>query len=168
VAHDDESQADGLLSLREAAQQYEVSLATLRVRARRGELAPVKVPGPWGPEWRVTRESVEQLGYRRRSEAQSRHHEDPAVLVLRLQGELRAARRAAAVERRRAEDTDRRLGEVMMECGRLKALLAAATRACSDCRADLSNDRNAPVPRLPSDVIAEPTIAGAPKVVSYD
>jgi hypothetical protein len=158
-----------LLSLREAAQLYEVSLATLRVRARRGELAQVKVRGPWGPEWRVTADSVELLGYRpRNTEAQGAPPEAHATTVARLERDVRAARRSAELERRRSEEADRRLGEVMMECGRLKALLAAATRTCSDCGADLSNDQNAPVPRLPSDAIADPTIAGAPKVVSYD
>ena len=167
MAHDDEPQVDLLLSLREAAQRYEVSLATLRVRARRGELAQVKVRGPWGPEWRVTSESIELLGYRPRGAVpQESGQGDHATTVARLEHDLRAARRSAALERRHAEEADRRLGEVMMECGRLKGLLAEATRTCSTCGTELSHDRNAPVLRLPDDAIADTTIARAPKVVS--
>ena len=51
--------------------------------------------------------------------------DDPVVAALR--GELAAAQRRAQAERRRADDLDRRLGHALLQCGQLRAALAAAT-----------------------------------------
>lgn len=109
------------LSLQEAAARYEVSLRTLGNRVRVGEIYAYKVRGPWGDEWRVTPAALEAFGYQPRTRSVADAAADPQVL--QLQRELDGARRAAAVERNRAEEADRRLGEALMECGRLRALL---------------------------------------------
>ncbi len=109
------------LSLQEAAARYEVSLRTLGNRVRVGEIDAYKVRGAWGDEWRVSASALEAFGYQRRAKSATGAAADPQVL--QLQRELDGARRAAAAERNRADEADRRLGEALMECGRLRALL---------------------------------------------
>ncbi len=65
-------------------------------------------------------------GYRRRSALVGSSDDDGHELV-RLRHELAAAQRAAGAERRRADDLDRRVGHALLECGRLREALAAAT-----------------------------------------
>ncbi len=112
------------LSLQEAASRYQVSLRTLGNRVRVGEIEAYKVRGAWGDEWRVTPAALEGFGYQRRH-ATAEDASDPVAdpRLLQLQRELQAARRAVAAERNRAEAADRRLGEALMECGRLRSLL---------------------------------------------
>lgn len=111
------------LSLHEAATIYAVSARTLAHHIRCGQLPAYKTAGATGREWRVTREAMSAYPYRQQPETDAA--EDP--LVAQLRRELDAARRAAAAERRRAEDADRRLGHALLECGRLRSALAAAT-----------------------------------------
>lgn len=110
------------LSLHEAAAQYAVSARTLSQHIRCGQLPAYKTAGSTGREWRVTTDALSAAYAPRRLPEPAEH-----PLVAELQRELRAARRAAAAERRRAEDADRRLGHALLECGRLRAALAAAT-----------------------------------------
>ena len=110
------------LSLHEAAAVYAVSARTLAQHIRCGQLPAYKTAGATGREWRVTREAL-AVAYELRQLAEAPEH----PLVLQLRRELDAARRAAAAERRRAEDADRRLGHALLECGRLRTALAVAT-----------------------------------------
>ena len=115
------------LSLSEAAAVYAVSARTLAQHIRCGQLPAYKTSGATGRQWRVTRDALEAAGYPHRAAPVAMGEEHP--LVAQLRRELTAARRAAAAERGRAEDADRRLGHAMLECGRLRAALAAATGA---------------------------------------
>lgn len=114
------------LSLQEAARLYEVSLTTLRRRVRRGEVRASKVRGPWGPEWRVSRRALEDLGMRARPVlADGAEH----PRIVELEREVASLRRVVAVERLRADRADQELGFAMLESGRLRAALARATEA---------------------------------------
>ncbi len=62
-ASDDASEG---LSLKDAAEIYDLSLRTLSNRVRNGEVQAVKRRGPWGHEWRVTPEALEAFGYKPR------------------------------------------------------------------------------------------------------
>ncbi len=73
----------------------------------------------------MTRDALDDAGYRRRSASVGCDNDDRDELV-RLRHELAAAQRAAGAERRRADDLDRRLGHALLECGRLREALAAA------------------------------------------
>lgn len=115
----------GDLTLAEAAEQYAVSARTLALHIRCGQLPAYKTGGATGRQWRVTRDALDGAGYPPRTAPTVTGPEHP--LVVQLRRELAAAHRAATAERRRAEDADRRLGHVMLECGRLRAALAAAT-----------------------------------------
>ncbi len=117
------------LSLTEAAALYAVSARTLAQHIRCGQLPAHKTAGATGREWRVTRTDMDAAGYVRRPAPAPAEDaaatEDP--LVAQLRRELTSARRSAAAERRRADDLDRRLGHAMLEAGRLRAALAAAS-----------------------------------------
>ena len=115
----------GDLTLRDAAALYAVSARTLAQHIRCGQLPAYRTSGAAGREWRVTREAL--VGYPPRQPPNAAEDPEPP-LVAALRRELTAARRAAAAERRRAEDADRRLGHAMLECGRLRAALAAVSR----------------------------------------
>ena len=117
--------ADALegFSLREASRLYGVELATLRNMVRRARIDAYKARGPWGREWRVTRATLEAMGYGPRAACRSASEDDKQFA--HLERELRAARRTAAAERSRADEVDRRLGEALMESGRLRAALLA-------------------------------------------
>ncbi len=132
------------LSLQEAAQLYDVSLRTLGNRVRWGEIDAYKARGPWGQEWRVTRKALESFGYRRREAPEPTS--DPRTAE--LERELAAARRAAAAERNRADEADRRLGAALLEVGRLRAALAAALVVPSPRTLDLT-ERLPPGPQHP-------------------
>ena len=128
------------LTLREAAELYDVTVKTLAQQLRCGQLIGHKARGAAGREWRVTREALDEAGYRPRDEAGapgSLESEEPA----RLRQELGAAKRAASAERRRADDLDRRLGHALLECGRLRAALAAVVGEQEPAEVDL--DRGA-------------------------
>lgn len=120
------------LSLRDAARHYEVSVATLRRQVRSGQVPAYKVRGPWGQEWRVSHQAVGASGYAVRPVEPD--PEDPHVATLRR--ELGVLRRVVAVERNRADQADRELGQAMLECGRLRSALARAhtePARCPDC-----------------------------------
>ena len=109
------------LSLPEVALYFGVSISALRRRLRAGQLWGYKVPGRRGDEWRVLVSSLLQAGYAVRAPDPDT---DPQVAELR-----RTAYALADVvisERRRAEETDRKLGEARMEIGRLRSQLRAA------------------------------------------
>ena len=110
------------LSLHEAAAIYAVSARTLAQHIRCGQLSAYKTAGATGREWRVTRGAL-SAAYALRQPSEPLEH----PLVQQLRRDLAAARRAAAAERRRAEDADRRLGHALLECGRLRTALNAAT-----------------------------------------
>ena len=112
------------LTLHDAAALYAVSARTLAQHIRRGQLDAYKTAGATGREWRVTTEAL-SAAYPNRQQPDADAPEHPVVVQLRR--ELDAARRATAAERRRAEDADRRLGHALLECGRLRTALAAAT-----------------------------------------
>jgi len=114
------------LTLYDAAEIYAVSARTLAQHIRCGQLPAYKTAGPTGREWRVTRDALDVAGYAARVVPRESDAPEPP-LVVALRRSLSAARRSAAAERRRAEDADRRLGHAMLECGRLRAALAAAT-----------------------------------------
>ena len=116
------------LTLHDAAAVYAVSARTLAQHIRRGQLPAYKTAGATGREWRVTQDALVAAGYRRRQPPGATDAPEPP-LVVQLRRELEAARRAAVAERHRAEDTDRRLGHALLECGRLRSALAAATGA---------------------------------------
>ncbi len=112
---DPDSAADEYLSVREAAERYGVPLRTMAKRASLGEIeGAVKVRGARGMEWRVPVRALEAYGYRQ-SEEQPSKAKDPV---------LEAVRRTTAAERNRADEADRRLGDALLECGRLRARLA--------------------------------------------
>jgi len=112
------------LTLQHAAALYAVSARTLAQHVRCGQLPAYKTAGATGREWRVKKEALSAAyPYRQQPGADAPEH----PLVVQLRGELVAARRAAAAERRRAENADRRLGHALLECGRLRTALAAAT-----------------------------------------
>lgn len=112
------------LSLREAAQSFELSVRTLGNQVRLGDIPAHKRRGPWGDEWRVTAQALEAFGYQRRAPV-SRPREVSEHRVVELERQLDAARRAAAAERRRADEADRRLAEALDEVHRLRGVLAA-------------------------------------------
>ena len=117
------------LSLREAAQYYDLSVRTLGQRIRNGEIEAYKNEGDNRGQWRVSRRALERFGYRLRTAtpAQRVHETADRSTVRKLERELASARRAESSQRSRAEQTDRRLGEALMEIGRLRAALAAET-----------------------------------------
>ena len=112
------------LTLHDAAALYAVSARTLAQHIRCGQLPAYKTAGATGREWRVTKEAL-SAAYPLRQLPGADAPKHP--LVVQLRRALDAARRAAAAERRRAEDADRRLGHALLECGRLRTALAAAT-----------------------------------------
>ena len=114
------------LTLHEAAVEYAVSARTLAQHIRCGQLPAYKAAGATGREWRVTRDDLVAAGYLPRRPVPVTAE---LPLVTELRRELSTARRAAAAERRRADDLDRRLGHAMLEAGRLRAALAAAGEA---------------------------------------
>ena len=114
------------LTLHDASALYAVSARTLAQHIRCGQLPAHKTAGATGREWRVTRDALKAAGYPVRVPPTASDSPEPP-LVAELRCELSAARRSAAAERRRAEDADRRLGHALLECGRLRAALAAAT-----------------------------------------
>ena len=113
------------LTLREAAELYDVTVKTLSQHLRCGQLAGHKSRGATGREWRVTRDALDEAGYQQRVVTGEVAVSEADELV-RLRQELGIARRAASAERRRADDLDRRLGHALLECGRLRGALAAA------------------------------------------
>jgi len=127
------------LTLHQAAELYAVSARTLAQHIRCGRLPACKTTGAHGREWRVTRGALAAAGYLPRQPAAAGDVAEPP-LVGQLRREASAARRSAAAERRRAEDADRRLGHALLECGRLRAALAAATAPQGACtQADLDS-----------------------------
>ncbi len=115
------------LSLHEATRLYELSAATLGRRIRNGEIEAYKSEGANRGEWRVSVKALEAFGYRRRSEPAPQDDIPDSRTIRRLEREVAAARSEVAAQRRRAEQTDRELGEALMEVGRLRAALAAET-----------------------------------------
>ncbi len=117
------------LSLKEAARLYDLSLPTLSRRIRNGEIEAYKSEGGGRGEWRVTTKALEAFGYKRRSGPAPTKPEDTHETreLRQLQRELAAARREADLQRRRAEQKDRELGEALMLVGRLRAVLADET-----------------------------------------
>ena len=111
------------LTLHEASQRYDVSARTLAQHIRCGQLPAYKTHGATGRHWLITAEALEAAGYRPRPTTADAADEDPRIV--QLLGELASARRTAAAERRRADDSDRRLGHAQLECGHLRAALAA-------------------------------------------
>jgi hypothetical protein len=113
-----EEAPDGDLTLAEAAQQYEVSLRTLRQRVSLGDLPAHKVSGARGKEWRVASSTLHHAGYRLRlvdlTDAGS-----PSPEVRRLT-------EALALERARSADLDQRLGYALLAVGRLRGRLREA------------------------------------------
>ena len=132
-----EQAPDGDLSLRDAARLYDVSARALAQQMRFGVLAGYKTRGAAGREWRVSRTSMEDEGYRRRGATGLMTHADE---LSRLREDLAAAQRLAAAERRRADDLDRRLGHALLESGRLRTALAAATGDAQATEAALDAD----------------------------
>ncbi len=129
----DDQEPPTVLTLREAAQLYAVAVHTLSRHVRCGQLAGFKSRGLTGQEWRVTSQAMDEAGYRRRRasagvavEDSAATSDDAARELARLRRQLAVARRATVGERRRADDLDRRLGHALLECGRLRAALAAA------------------------------------------
>lgn len=128
---------DNGLTINEAAEQLDVSPRTVRRWIQAGKLTAAKVPGPYGPEWRIPVEAVstaQQVVDVVRVERPT----DPATLALavaqaleqrdrrlidefsRQLDELRAQlnEQAAAQEearRRHDEERDRRLMEAIRE-----------------------------------------------------
>ena len=125
-AHDlSTAEPAGDLTLHDAAALYAVSARTLAQHIRCGQLPAYKTAGATGREWRVSQDDLVAAGYPlRQPPGATDAPESPRVVQLRR--ELEAARRAAAAERRRAEDADRRLGHALLECGRLRTALATA------------------------------------------
>ncbi len=111
------------LTLRQAADLKRVTVKTLSLRPRCGQLAGYELRGASGREWRVTMNAMDVAGYARRDEDAGDHGEE----FVRLRQEVTIPRRAAAADRRRADDLDRRLGHALLECGRLRSALAAET-----------------------------------------
>lgn len=128
---------DGDLSLRDAARLYDVSARALAQQMRFGVLAGYKTRGAAGREWRVSRTIMEDAGYRRRCTTGLTTQADE---LSRLRDDLAAAQRLAASERRRADDLDRRLGHALLESGRLRSALAAATGEAQPTEAALDAD----------------------------
>ena len=124
------------LTLREAAQLYDVTVKTLGQHLRCGQLVGHKSRGAAGREWRVTRDALDEAGYRPRVEVGEVGRPEGDELV-RLHQELGAAKRVASAERRRADDLDRRLGHALLECGRLRTALAAAVGEHEPAEPDL-------------------------------
>jgi predicted DNA-binding transcriptional regulator YafY len=120
----DETLAD--LTLREAAELYDVTVKTLVQHLRCGQLVGYKSRGAAGREWRVTRDALDDAGYRLRAQAAGAALSEGNELA-QLRQQLDTAKRTASAERRRADDLDRRLGHALLECARLRAALAAAT-----------------------------------------
>ena len=118
------------LTLREAAELYDVTVKTLALHLRCGSLSGQKSRGAGGRQWRVTASALDAAGFRRRSERPSSGAPSgdggAEREVLRLRQELAVAKHAAAADRRRADDLDRRLGHAQLECGRLRTALTAA------------------------------------------
>jgi hypothetical protein len=114
------------LTLRDAAELYDVTVKTLAQHLRCGQLVGFKSRGAAGREWRVTREALDDAGYRPRPQTACVGAWGGDELAA-LRQELAATKRAASTERRRADDLDRRLGHALLECGRLRTALAAAT-----------------------------------------
>jgi excisionase family DNA binding protein len=129
------------LSLSEAAELYELSVRTLGQRIRNGEIPAYKSEGPNRGEWRIRQRDLQAFGYERRTPgppasthapAGAKAERDPQLVALEktvreLERRLAGAERSAGAAIRRAEESDRRLGEALMEVGRLRAALAAET-----------------------------------------
>ncbi len=114
------------LTLWDAAELYDVTVKTLAQHLRCGQLVGFKSRGAAGCEWRVTRDALDDAGYRLRAGSTSVGGTVGDELAA-LRQELAAVRRAVAAERRRADDLDRRLGHALLQCGHLRSALAAAT-----------------------------------------
>lgn len=124
------------LTLREAAELYQVTVKTLAHHLRCGQLLGHKTGGATGREWRVTRGALDDAGYRARADGAA-EGSPAAEEVARLREDLRAARRAVSAERRRADDLDRRLGHALLECGRLRTALTLAAGGQEPAEPDL-------------------------------
>ena len=127
VLTSDEEPCD--LSLQEAARLYGVPVATLSKRVRWGQIDAYKVRGPWGHQWRVSREALEAFGYRQVPPSDE-EPQDPRVAE--LEREVASLRRVLAAERVRADRADRELGQLMLESGRLRSALARARAASGE------------------------------------
>ncbi len=149
------------LSLAEAAEAYDLSIRTLGNRVRNGEIDAHKVRGPWGEHWRVTPAALETFGYHRRVAAIRPEAGTLASSVAELQRDLDAARRAAAAERNRANEADRKLGEAMREIGRLRAALDRAGGRATDRGRTMLGLTQDDVPTHSADDAAEGITRGA-------
>ena len=136
------------LSLREAAELYDVSLRTLARKARWGEIEAYKVRGPWGHEWRVSPAALEAAGMRTRTARPVTSSGCPQVAG--LEREVESLRRTVAAERWRAEQADRELGHAMLESGRLRGALARARAAMRNSPDDAEDDSDPVVMWRPS------------------
>ena len=123
----------GDLSLQEAAALYDVSVGTLRNRARWGRLPAYKVRGRWGHEWRVSERALAASGLRRRRDRPG--VDDGVGQVADLERQLTAVRRSLVTERSRGDQANRELGQLMLECGRLRAALARAQSGADEAGA---------------------------------
>lgn len=117
--HAEKDPLDVFVSLREASQAYDISVAALRSRIGFGELRAYKVAGRNGHEWRVSLRSLKAAGYAPRLPAQTSRSD--SARVRELEAELAAVRRRAAAEQRRADRADQELGYALLELGRLRS-----------------------------------------------
>ncbi|MDP9397072.1 MAG: hypothetical protein M3P96_04265 [Actinomycetota bacterium] len=119
-----ELRPDDELSLHEVALHYDIPPALLRRWLRSGRLWGYKVPGRHGDEWRVLVGTLHEAGHAPRPRA---GETDPQVAELRRA--LHALADILLAERRRADETDRRLGWAHLEIGRLRGRLRRAGAA---------------------------------------
>ncbi len=111
---------DEELTVKQAADQFELSASSLVQRLRLGEIEARKVRGPHGDEWRVTGSVLEALGYRRRNSP-------PGAAVLdaeRFRRHLQRLRKALKVERQRCASQQAGLERIQTELLALEEALA--------------------------------------------
>lgn len=106
---------DALLTLREAATAYSVSVATLRRLISAELVSAERVSGVRGREWRVTPSTLERAGYVRRT-----------VDLTKDQSEVRRLAEALRTEQARATHLDSELGYALLTIGRLRGRLREA------------------------------------------
>lgn len=156
------------LSLQEAARLYDLSLPTLARRIRNGEIEAYKSEGENRGEWRVSAKALDAFGYKRRVQPAEEESADTleARKLRQLQRELAAARREADLQRKRAEQKDRELGEALMLVGRLRAALAAETSRRVHAEINQSHDEEhlgAPAVPEPGGRAACPALRRVPR-----
>jgi hypothetical protein len=111
---------DEELTVKQAADQFELSASSLVQRLRLGEIEARKVRGPHGDEWRVTGSVLEALGYRRRNSP-------PGAAVLdaeQFRRHLQRLRKALKAERQRCASQQAGLERIQTELLALEEALA--------------------------------------------